>query len=179
MGRKSELEKGILATRAFKKFHRYENIKDIANHYGIYSFEELHKLIKKYSPIKDPSSFYICDLIYVNQLHNKKINRKQSFHAICVNNLEALALFAGYDPAKIFYGEAWFQNRKKKDKNIKRSDFPDNYTKVIDALRQRWQRLFVDRNKLFMDWHKQQSKNFRRAVPLSVEQTLRDLKNKK
>ena len=119
MGRKSELEKGILATRAFKKFHRYENIKDIANHYGIYSFEELHKLIKKYSPIKDPSSFYICDLIYVNQLHNKKINRKQSFHAICVNNLEALALFAGYDPAKIFYGEAWFQNRKKKDKNIK------------------------------------------------------------
>ena len=90
-------------------------------------------------------------------------------------------MFAGYDPGKIFYGEAWFQNEKKKKerKNIKRSDFPDKYTKVIDALRQRWQRLFVEKNKLFMGWHKQQSKNYLRAVELSADQTLRDLKNKK
>ena len=166
MGRKSEPGKGILATRAFQKFHRYENIKDIAKHYGIYSFEELYDLIKRHSPIKDDSSFIICDLIYTNQKHS----RKQSFHAICVDNLEPLALFAGYDPGKIFYGEAWFQNeRKKKErKNIKRSDFPIQYVKVIDALRLRWQRLFVEKNKIFMAWHKQQSKNYLRAIPLSV-----------
>jgi len=166
MGRKSETRAGILATRAAKKFFRYENIKDIAKHYGLYSFEELHNLIKNHSPIKDDSSFIICDLIYVNQKHSPK----KSFHAICVDNLEPLALFAGYDPGKIFYGEAWFQNeRKKKErKNIKRSDFPIQYVKVIDALRLRWQRLFVEKNKIFMAWHKQQSKNYLRAIPLSV-----------
>jgi len=117
MGR--PIGKGILATRASKKFFRYENIEDIAKHYGIYSFEELHDLIKTHSPIKDDSSFIICDIIYINKKHSPK----SSFHSICVDNLEALAEFAGYDAGKIFYGESWFQNEKKKKerKNIKRS----------------------------------------------------------
>ena len=176
MGRipKLGLGKGILATRAFQKFFRYENIKDIAKHYGIYSFEELHQLIKNHSPIKDDSSFIICDLIYVNQKHSPK----KSFHAICVDNLEPLALFAGYDPGKIFYGEAWFQNEKKR-RNIKRSDFPIKYTKVIDALRLRWQRLFVEKNKTFMGWHKQQTKKSEEQRAQFIGQTLRYLKNKK
>ena len=166
--------KGILATRASKKFFRYENIEDIAKHYGIYSFEELHNLIKNHSPIKDDSSFIICDLIYVNQKHSPK----KSFHAICVDNLEALALFAGYDPGKIFYGEAWFQNEKKR-RNIKRSDFPYKYTKVIDALRQRWQRLFVEKNKTFMGWHNEQTKKANEQRAQFLGRTLRNPKNKK
>ena len=177
MGRKSETRAGILATRAAKKLFRYENIKDIAKHYGLYSFEELHNLIKNHSPIKDDSSFIICDLIYVNQKHSPK----KSFHAICVDNLEPLALFAGYDPGKIFYGEAWFQNeRKRKERrNIKRSDFPYKYTKVIDALRQRWQRLFVEKNKTFMGWHKEQTRKSKEQRAQFIGQTLRYLKNKK
>ena len=174
MGRKSETGKGILATRAFQKFFRYENIKDIAKHYGIYSFEELHQLIKNHSPIKDDSSFIICDLIYVNQKHSPK----KSFHAICVDNLEPLALFAGYDPSKIFYGEAWFQNEKKR-RNIKRTDFPIQYVKVIDALRLRWQRLFVEKNKIFMGWHKEQTRKSKEQREQFIGQTLRYLKNKK
>ena len=174
MARKEERRKGIVATSAFQKFFRYENIEDIAKHYGLYSFEELHNLIKNHSPIKDDSSFIICDLIYVNQKHSPK----KSFHAICVDNLEPLALFAGYDPGKIFYGEAWFQNEKKR-RNIKRSDFPYKYTKVIDALRQRWQRLFVEKNKTFMGWHKEQTRKSKEQRAKFIGQTLRYLKNKK
>lgn len=174
MARKEERRKGIVATSAFQKFFRYENIEDIAKHYGLYSFEELHNLIKNHSPIKDDSSFIICDLIYVNQKHSPK----KSFHAICVDNLEPLALFAGYDPGKIFYGEAWFQNEKKR-RNIKRSDFPYKYTKVIDALRQRWQRLFVEKNKTFMGWHKEQTRKSKEQRAQFIGQTLRYLKNKK
>ena len=169
--------KGILATRASKKFFRYENIEDIAKHYGIYSFEELHDLIKTHSPIKDDSSFIICDIIYINKKHSPK----SSFHSICVDNLEALAEFAGYDAGKIFYGESWFQNEKKKKerKNIKRSDFPYKYTKVIDALRQRWQRLFVEKNKTFMGWHNEQTKKANEHRAQFLGRTLRDPKNKK
>ena len=174
MGRKSETGKGILATRAAQKFYRYENIEDIAKHYGLYSFEELHNLIKNHSPIKDDSSFIICDLIYVNQKHSPK----KSFHEICVDNLEPLALFAGYDPGKIFHGEAWFQNEKKR-RNIKRSDFPIKYTKVIDALRLRWKRLYVEKNKTFMGWHKQQTKKSKEQREQFIGQTLRYLKIKK
>ena len=156
--------KVILAAPAFKKFYRYENIEDIAKHYGLYSFEELHQLIKKHSPIKDTGTFYLCHVIYVNQTANPKA----SFHSICVDNIDTLTMLIGKDPDKVFHGEAWFQNKKKKNKNIKRSDYPYKYTKIIDAVSLRWKRLFVEKNKTFMGWHKQQSKNYLRAIPLSV-----------
>jgi len=175
MARKEERRKGIVATSAFQKFFRYENIEDIAKHYGLYSFEELHTLIKKHSPIKDADTFYLCRIIYINQ----KANPKASFHSICVDNIDFLTMLIGKDPGKVFHGEAWFQLRKKKDKNIKRSDFTYKYTKIIDAARLRWQRLFVEKNKLFMDWYNQQTKKSNTQMTQFLDRTLRYLKNKK
>ena len=154
MGRKSKAGKGIVATSAFRKFHRYENIEDIAKYYGIYSFDELHTLIKKHSPIKDTDTFNLCYIIYISL----KSSPKATFHSICVDNIDEFTMLIGKDPDKVFHGEAWFQNRKKKDKNIKRSDFPIKYTKVIDAIRLRWERLYVQKNKIFMGWYKEQTK---------------------
>ena len=108
-----------------------------------------------------------------------KHDKKLTFHAACVANLGHLSILIGEDPTKIYYGWSWYQNKKKKNKNIKRSDFPRDYTKLIDTLRLRWKRLYKEKNKTFMGWHKQQTIKSKEQREQFIGQTLRYLKNKK
>ena len=175
MGQRSGVGKGILATRASQKFFRYENIEDIAKEHGLYSFEELYELIKTHSPIKDSENFYLCKIIHDAMRHDKKL----SFHAACVDNLAHLSILIGEDPTKIHYGVSWYQNKKKKNKSIKRSDFPREYLKLIDTLRLRWKRLYKEKNKTFMGWYEAQTKASTEQMLQFLARTLRYLENKK
>ena len=175
MGQRSGVGKGILATRASQKFFRYENIEDIAKEHGLYSFEELYELIKTHSPIKDVASFYLCKIIHDAMRHDKKL----SFHAACVDNLAYLSILIGLDPTKIYYGVSWYQNKKKKNKDIRMSDFSRHYAKVIDTIRLRWKRLYEENNKTFMGWYKAQTKASTAQMLQFLSQTLRYLQNKK
>jgi hypothetical protein len=175
MGQRSGVGKGIRATRASQKFFRFENIEDIAKDHGIYSFEELYELIKTHSPIKDSNNFYLCKIIHDAMRKDKKL----SFHAACVENMPYLSILLGEDPTKIHYGWSWYQNKKKKNKGIKQSDFPREYTKVIDTISLRWKRLYKKNNKTFMGWYQAQTKASTAQMLQFLGQTLRYLENKK
>ena len=185
MARKEERRKGIVATSAFHKFlleqytqsrknyNQYSNIEHIAKEYGLYSFEELHKLIKKHSPIKNTRSFYVCKIIYDVQ----KKNKNKSFHAICVDNLQNLSILIGIDPTKIDYGKSWIKNQQKKGKTI-----PANlklYTEIIKTLGLIWKRLFVEKNKTFMGWYNEQTKASTEQMLQFLGRTYRYLQKKK
>ena len=187
MARKEERRKGIVATRAFQKFlleqytqsrknyNQYANIEHIAKEYGLYSFEELYELIKTHSPIKDVASFYLCKIIHDAMRHDKKL----SFHAACVDNLAYLSILIGLDPTKIYYGVSWYQNKKKKNKDIRMSDFSRHYAKVIDTIRLRWKRLYKENNKTFIGWYKAQTKASNEQMLQFLGRTYRYLQKKK
>mgnify|MGYP003152877728 FL=1 len=175
MGQRSGEGKGILATRASQKFFRYENIEDIAKEHGLYSFEELYELIRAHSPIKDRENFFLCKIIHDAMKRDKKLK----FHTACVDNLAYLSILIGEDPTKIYYGVSWYQNKKKKNKSIKRSDFPRDYLKLIDTLRLRWKRLYKEKNKTFMRWYEAQTKESTERMIRSLDRAIRNLENKK
>ena len=149
--------KGIVETKIFQQFLFNEFIKSkswgaiesIAKTNGIYTVEELHKLIKEHSPIKSIGdvNMQLCRIIHEAEIKDPKL----SFHAICVNEMDRLCVLIGIDPTTVSRGEAWFKIQYAKNKNLKRSQFKD-YKQVIKILGLRYNR--VD-PKLFLTWYKQ------------------------
>jgi len=168
--------KGIIATEVFQQFVFREFIKNkswgavetIAKTHGIYNVDELHELIRKHSPIKNVGeiNMHICLVIHEAMQKDKKL----SFHAICVNNMDKLCVLIGVDPNSVSRGEAWFKNQKSKNKDLKRSQFSKSYIQIINAIDLRYKR--VMRNpKLFLTWYKQNKgdKNFSRFLFWMIE----------
>ena len=167
--------KGIIATEVFEQFVFREFIKNkswgaietIAKTHGIYNVDELHKLIRDHSPIKAVGeiNMHICLVIHEAMQKDKKL----SFHAACVNNMDKLCVLIGRDPASVSRGEAWFKIQQSKNKALKRSQFTD-YKQIIKILGNRHRR--VMRNpKLFLTWYKQNKgdKHFSRFLYWMVE----------
>jgi len=150
---------GIIETKIFQQFvfnefiksKSWGSIESIAKTNGIYTVEELHKLIKEHSPIKTvgETNMQLCLIIHEAMQKDKNL----SFHAICVNNMDSLCVLIGVDPTTVSRGEAWFKIQFSKNKNLKRSQFKD-YRQVIKTVDLRYKR--VMRNpKLFLTWYKQ------------------------
>jgi len=149
--------KGIIETKVFQQFvfnefiknRSWASIENIAKANGIYTVDELHKLIRDHSPIKvvGDTNMQLCLIIHEAMQKDKKL----SFHAICVNEMDKLCVLIGIDPTTVSRGEAWFQIQYAKNKNLKRSQFKD-YKQVIKILGLRYNR--VD-PKLFLTWYKQ------------------------
>ena len=166
MGRKSRPlgkyvigSKGIIETKVFQQFLYSEfekslswrGVEDIAKRNGIYSVDELHKLIKNNSPIKviGEANLQLCLIIHEAMQKDKNL----SFHAICINNMDKLCVLIGQDPNKVDYGKKWIQVQKIKNKNFSIAGLKD-YTQIIKILSLRYNR--VMRNpKLFLTWYKQ------------------------
>ena len=149
--------KGIIETKVFQQFvfnefiknRSWGSIENIAKANGIYTVDELHKLIRDHSPIKvvGDTNMQLCLIIHEAMQKDKKL----SFHAICVNEMDKLCVLIGINPTTVSRGEAWFKNQYDKNKNLKRSQFKD-YKQVIKILGLRYNR--VD-PKLFLTWYKQ------------------------
>ena len=160
--------KGIIETKVFQQFVFQEfinskswgSIESIAKTNGIYTVEELHKLIKEHSPIKSIGdvNMQLCRIIHEAEIKDPKL----SFHAICVNEMDRLCVLIGIDPTTVSRGEAWFKIQQDKNKNLKRSQFKD-YKQVIKILGLRYNR--VD-PKLFLTWYRQNKdiKDFNRFL---------------
>ena len=176
MGRKSKpLGKyvvgsgGIIETKVFyqflysefKKGLSWRSVEDLAKRNGIYTVEELHKLIKDHSPIKSIGdvNMQLCRIIHEAEIKDPKL----SFHAICVNEMDKLCVLIGIDPTTVSRGEAWFQNQHSKNKDLRRSQFSKHYIQIIKVLGLRYNR--VD-PKLFLTWYKQNKdiKDFNRFL---------------
>ena len=160
--------KGIIETKVFQEFlfneiiksRSWGSIENIAKTNGIYTVEELHKLIKEHSPIKSIGdvNMQLCRIIHEAEIKDPKL----SFHAICVNEMDRLCVLIGIDPTTVSRGEAWFKNQYDKNNKLKRSQFKD-YKQVIKILGLRYNR--VD-PKLFLTWYKQNEgiKDFNRFL---------------
>ena len=151
--------KGIVETKIFQQFlfnefiksKSWGSIESIAKTNGIYTVEELHKLIKEHSPIKaiGDINMQLCKIIHEAQKKDPKL----SFHAACLNNMNQLCVLIGIDPATVSLGEAWFKLQQSKNKNLKRSQFKD-YKQVIKILGNRHRRV-MENPKIFLTWYKQ------------------------
>ena len=162
--------KGIIETKLFQQFafdeliksKSWRSIENLAKANGIYTVEELHKLIKDHSPIKSIGdvNMQLCRIIHEAEIKDPKL----SFHAICVNEMDKLCVLIGIDPTTVSRGEAWFKNQYDKNKNLKRSQFKD-YLQVIKILGNRYRRV-MENPKPFLTWYKQNKdiKDFNRFL---------------
>ena len=151
--------KGIIETKVFQQFvynefiksNSWAGIEDIAKANGIYTVDELHKLIKDHSPIKvvGDTNMQLCLIIHEAMQKDKKL----SFHAICVNNIDKLCVLIGIDPTTVARGEAWFKIQKSKNKDLRRGQFR-HYTDIIKIVDLRYKRV-MRKPKIFLTWYKQ------------------------
>jgi hypothetical protein len=167
--------KGIVETKIFQQFvfnefirsKSWGAIENIAKTNGIYTVEELHKLIKEHSPIKaiGDINMQLCKIIHDAQKKDPSL----SFYAACVNNMDQLCVLIGINPATVSLGEAWFRVQQSKNKNLKRGQFKD-YKQVIKILSLRFNRVMKN-PKLFLTWYKQNkdAKEFSRYLMWMVK----------
>ena len=151
--------KGIIETKVFHQFvynefiknRSWASVENIAKANGIYTIDELHKLIRDHSPIKaaGETNMQLCKIVHEAMQKNKKL----SFHAICINEMDKLCVLIGIDPTTVSRGEAWFKIQYAKNKNLKRSQFKD-YKQVIKILGNRYRRV-MENPKIFLTWYKQ------------------------
>ncbi len=134
----------------------WNNIKPVAATYGYYSFLDVWKLLEDNSKFKgiDDSSFQTCRYIYEAQ----KKHPNWSLQRIIKENLPWLAILQKVDPSKIHYGVNWYNVQRTKNKKLPagtgESIYPTHYLKVIKAIERKHNRLFVKKNKLFVEWYK-------------------------
>ena len=151
--------KGIIETKVFQEFvfnefiksKSWGSIESIAKTNGIYTVEELHKLIKEHSPIKAVGeiNMQLCRIVHEAQMKDPKL----SFHAICVNEMDRLCVLIGIDPTTVSRGEAWFKIKQSKNKDLRRSQFR-HYTDIIKIVDLRYKRV-MRKPKIFLTWYKQ------------------------
>ena len=160
--------KGIIETELFRDFvfaefaknkswaGTAESIENFAKANGIYTPEQLRRLIKDNSPIKSigEQNMELTRIIYTEKLKDNK----KSFHSICVEKMDELCVLVGQDPYKVFKGESWYQLQKKKNNKLKKSDFPKNYISMIKIFDLRYKRV-MDKQKLFLTWYAQNKNN--------------------
>jgi len=134
----------------------WNNIKPVAATYGYYSFLDVWKLLEDNSKFKgvDDSSFQTCRYIYEAQ----KKHPKWKVQRVIKENLPWLAILQKLDPSKIHYGVNWYNVQRAKNKKLPagtgQSVYPIPYINVIKAIREKHHRLFVLKNKLFVEWYK-------------------------
>ncbi|MDP7556174.1 MAG: hypothetical protein QGF31_08325 [Nitrospinota bacterium] len=164
--------KGIIETKIFQQFLLKEFIKgrswagveNIAKANGIYTADELHKLIKEKSPIKSIGEVNMQLSLIIHEAMQK--DKNLSFHAACVNNMEKLCILIGIDPGTVSYGKTWMRAQKIPVKALVQRD----YTQVIKILGNRYRRV-MKKPKLFLTWYKQNknSKEFPRFLMWMVK----------
>ena len=151
--------KGIIETKVFQQFvfnefiknRSWASIENIAKANGIYTVDELHKLIRDHSPIKvvGDTNMQLCLIIHEAMQKDPKL----SFHAICVNEMDKLCVLIGIDPTTVSRGEAWFKIKQSKNKDLRRSQFRD-YRDIIKIVDLRYKRV-MRKPKIFLTWYKQ------------------------
>jgi hypothetical protein len=156
--------KGIIQTKIFQEFvlaefarnKSWAGIENFAKANGVYTADELRRLIKNNSPIKSvgDQNMELARIIYTEKI---KANTK-SFHSICVENMDQLCVLVGQNPYKVFKGQSWYQLQKKKNKNLKKTDFPKDYVNMIKIFDLRYKRV-MDKQKVFLTWYKQNKNN--------------------
>ena len=155
---------GIIETKVFREFvfnefannKSWASIENFAKANGVYTPDELRRLIKANSPIKSvgDQNMELARIIYVEQLKD----HKKSFHSICVEKMDELCVLVGQDPYKVFKGESWYQLQKRKNKNLKKTDFPKTYVNMIKIFDLRYKRV-MDKRKVFLTWYAQNKNN--------------------
>ena len=158
---------GIIETKLWRDFvfdqfirnKSWSGIENFAKQNGIYTPDELRKIIKDHSPIK---SFGDANMELARIIYEVKIkNPKKSFWAICVDNMDKLCVLVKQDPYKVSKGENWFKLQKEKNNQLKRSHFSKHYTDMIKIFDNRYKRV-MEKQKVFLTWYAQNkdSKDF-------------------
>ena len=154
-------EKGIGALFQ-KKLNSWTRLEKIAASYGFTSPGQIARLIQKNSPIKH-IGIYNMHILRICYEANKKEwpNFKNvSFYKIIKENIEALDVLMGQDPRTIYYGSTWAKLRRAKDKNFKISNYPREYSKVIEHIRKRHNDLISKHGvKDFLSWYELNKKD--------------------
>jgi hypothetical protein len=155
---------GIIETKLFQEFvfaefsrnKSWSSIENFAKANGIYTPDDLLRLIKDHSPIKSigEQNMELTRIIYTEKLKDNK----KSFHSICVEKMDELCVLVGQDPYKVFKGQSWYQLQKNKNKNLKKTDFPKDYVNMIKIFDLRFKRV-MDKQKLFLTWYAQNKNN--------------------
>ena len=142
---------------AYRKYKTdWNNIRPVAATYGYYSFLDVWKLLEDNSKFKgiDDSTFQLCR--YIHEARRK--HPSWSLQHTIKENLPWLAILQKLDPSKIHYGVNWYEVQRSKNKKLPvghgYSVYPLPYLKVIKAIERKWSRLFVKKNKLFVEWYK-------------------------
>ena len=142
---------------AYRKYKTdWNNIRAVAATYGYYSFLDVWKLLEDNSQFKDidDSSFQTCRYIYEAQKKHPSWKVQRAIK----ENLPWLAILQKIDPSKIHYGVNWYNVQRTKNKKLPagtgESIYPIPYIRVINAIREKHHRLFVKKNKLFVEWYK-------------------------
>tara|TARA_R100001369_G_C3312777_1_gene167619 strand:- start:211 stop:792 length:582 start_codon:yes stop_codon:yes gene_type:complete len=172
---------GITGIGVMTKYvNNWDAIESFAKNHAVYTAMDVRNLIAENSPIKK-IGFANLELVRIVDEEIKK--SKVAFHTAALTHFRELCVLAGIDPNKVHMGANWMQLQKKKDKRLQQKSFadkmyPKNYTKVIDNLKARYNRVLENNPNAYMEWCIQNKKN--RQVISEVKEMLKylDKKNK-
>ena len=154
--KKSKINKvdGIAATAAYNS---WASIEYYAKHHRVYTAPELRELILKHSPIKKIGDRNLEIVKFIEDAQLKK--KDLSFHAACLENFSELCILIAVNPYQVYMGVAWENLEKAKNKKFSRKNYPKDYTRVIEVIRSRYQRVVSENRAVYTQWYKQNKNN--------------------
>jgi len=167
---------GIIGLGIAKKYvNNWDSIENFAKNHGVYSPIDLRRLIADNSPIAK-TGFQNLELVRIIEEEMKK-SKSNIFHAAAMAHFEELCVLTGTNPFTVHMGANWERLQKLKNKNFTRKNYPKKYTKVIDNLHARYNRVLESNPVAYRKWVNQNIKN--RQVISDVRAMLKLLKNRK
>jgi len=155
---KNTIPSGISGLGAYTShFNNWNSIENFSKTHGLYTPMEVRELIFKNSPLKKIGdiNLEIVRIIEDTQLRKKDL----SFHAACLENFSELCILIAVNPYEVHMGANWENLEKTKNKNFSRKNYPKQYTRVIETIRSRYQRVVSENRAVYSLWYKQNKKN--------------------
>lgn len=155
---KNTIPSGVSGLGAYTShFNNWNSIENFSRTHGLYTPMEVRELIFKNSPLKKIGdiNLEIVRIIEDTQLRKKDL----SFHAACLENFSELCILIAVNPYEVHMGANWENLEKTKNKNFSRKNYPKQYTRVIETIRSRYQRVVSENRAVYALWYKQNKKN--------------------
>ena len=147
---------GIMGLGISKKINSWDSIENFAKNHAVYTAMDVRKLIAENSPIKKVG-FANLELVRIVDEEMKK--SKVAFHTAALTHFRELCVLAGIDPYTVHMGANWEKVQKIKNKKFTRKNYPKKYTKVIDNLKAKYNRVLENNPDAYLQWCIQNKKN--------------------
>ena len=148
---------GIMGLGISKKINSWDSIENFAKNHAVYTAMDVRKLIAENSPIKKVG-FANLELVRIVEEEIKK-SKNPSFHTAALKHFRELCVLAGIDPYTVHMGANWEKVQKIKNKKFTRKNYPKKYTKVIDNLKAKYNRVLENNPDAYLQWCIQNKKN--------------------